>query len=137
MIRGLLDQVAGDDADQELSVALDAADVFEAIRNNRRREVILRLAAIEANESTDQPTTTIAALAEHIAAVEGDAETVDRDHRRAVYIGLHQSHLGKLDDLGIVSYDPRGTDVVAAADVTVLSELITAVEEACDGGEQL
>lgn len=44
-------------------------------------------------------------LSERIAERESDQTPAPRDVRRSVYVSLQQTHLPKLDELGIVSYD--------------------------------
>lgn len=74
--------------------------VFHILRNQRRRDVLMYLV-----NSSKQ--VTLSDLAEHIAAREC-GKPIDRlrsQERKRVYVGLHQSHLPKMDDFGIVNYD--------------------------------
>lgn len=54
-------------------------------------------------------------LAEEIAAAETGESPPPRNIRQSAYVTLHQTHLPKLDDLGIVEYDAR-EKVVALTD---------------------
>ena len=56
-------------------------------------------------------------LAERIAAWENDVEVADLDYkqRKRVYTSLHQTHLPKLDEAGIVDYD-RSEGTIPLAD---------------------
>ena len=88
--------------DDELS--LD--DVFDVLRNQRRRDVLVYLVGTEDN------TATLSELAEHVAAKENgiDRSELSSTQRKRVYIGLYQCHLPKMDDLDVVDYDQdRGT----------------------------
>lgn len=89
---------------------LNREDAFEVLSNARRRHVIHYLL-----QQDDQ--VTLRDLSNQIAAWENDVETVDvsSKQRKRVYTALHQSHLPKLDDMGVVQYDTdRGT--VSATD---------------------
>ena len=79
---------------------LDPSEIHNVLRNDRRRHVIRHLRDEEGPISVD-------ALAEHIATVETEESPPPRDVRKSVYVSLHQTHLPKLDELGIVDYDQR------------------------------
>lgn len=77
---------------------LEAVDVHHVLSNERRRIVLQRLrAAGETMSARD--------LSEHIAERETGESPPPRNIRQSAYVSLHQSHLPKLDDLGIVEYD--------------------------------
>jgi hypothetical protein len=102
------------------SSALAATEIHDVLRNHRRRLVLERLAA----ECERQ---TMSGLAEHIAAVESGEDPPPRNVRQSVYVSLHQTHLPKLDDLGIVSYDADEKWVCLAdraAEVTIYMEVV-------------
>ena len=85
------------------SIPLD--QVFEVLKNERRRRVLERLT--EAEEPLDLGT-----LAEEIAALENDKDVrqITSTERKRVYVGLYQCHLPKMDDFGVVSFEKsRGT----------------------------
>ena len=50
-------------------------------------------------------------LSEEVAARETGEDPPPRDKRQSVYVSLHQTHLPKLDDLGIVDYDNDSKEV--------------------------
>ncbi|WP_256299236.1 DUF7344 domain-containing protein [Haloarchaeobius salinus] len=76
-------------------------ELFEALSNDRRRETLRYLLRQEDGKTTKGE------VARHIAAHETGkpTEQVTSDERKRVYIALHQTHLPKLDDLGLVEYD--------------------------------
>jgi Flp pilus assembly protein TadB len=76
-------------------------ELFEALSNDRRRETLRYLLR------QDDGRTTKGEVARHIAARETDKPVaqVTSDERKRVYIALHQTHLPKLHDLGLVEYD--------------------------------
>mgnify|MGYP000454067612 FL=1 len=100
--------------------ALDPADIHDVLRNDRRRLVLERLRASEATE-------TVRDLAEFIAGVEADETPPPRNVRQSVYVSLHQTHLPKLDELGIVTYDSSAKEVTLAQhadEVAVYMEIV-------------
>ncbi|QLD86251.1 hypothetical protein HWV23_11135 [Natronomonas halophila] len=88
------------DSDEERAVDLGLDTVFDALRNARRRRVLQYL-----NEQNGR--VTLSDLAEHIAAIENDTtpEALDSQQRKRVYVGLYQSHLPKLDSMGVLTFD--------------------------------
>ncbi|MFB6092310.1 MAG: hypothetical protein ABEK02_04780 [Haloquadratum sp.] len=105
------------DADDE---GLAPADIHDVLRNDRRRLVLERLRAGDGTE-------TVSDLSEHIGEVESGESPPPRNVRQSVYVSLHQTHLPKLDDLGIVEYDPDAKTVSIADnadDVAVYMEVV-------------
>lgn len=95
--------------------------IHDVLRNDRRRRVIQYLKRrLEPVSLRD--------LSERVAELETDKSPAPRDIRQSVYNSLHQTHLPKLDDIGIVDYD-RDRKTVAllerARDVDVYMEVIT------------
>jgi len=89
-------------ASERHQLSLDT--IFDALKNARRRRALTYL------DAADGPIP-IGELAERIAADENDKTTdeISYAERKRVYVALYQSHLPKLDDMDIVSYDkPRG-----------------------------
>jgi hypothetical protein len=85
---------------------LDIGEVFELLKNERRRRVITFL------KQQEERTTTLDVLAEHIAALENDIDVsqLTSSQRKRVYIALYQCHLPKMDDFGVIDYNQsRGT----------------------------
>ena len=82
---------------------LDTGDVFEILKNRRRRRVIQFL------KETDDGVATLDDLAEHIAAKENDIDIsqISSSQRKRVYIGLYQCHLPKMDKFGVINYRKR------------------------------
>jgi DNA-binding transcriptional ArsR family regulator len=74
-------------------------EVFDVLGNARRRAVVRYL--LEHGEVE------MGTLAERVAAEETGTtpEEVGREERRRIYISLYQSHLPKLADVGVASYD--------------------------------
>ncbi|MGQ4555195.1 DUF7344 domain-containing protein [Halobellus sp. GM3] len=100
--------------------SLDAAEIHDVLRNDRRRLVLERLRAGDGTESVSE-------LAEHIGGIEAGESPPPRNVRQSVYVSLHQTHLPKLDELGIVEYDPDAKTVSLAhnaSDVGVYMEVV-------------
>jgi DNA-binding transcriptional ArsR family regulator len=96
--------------------------IFSILSNQRRRYVIYHLA-----QSPDP--VSLRDLAERVAAWENDVDVEDLTYkqRKRVYTSLHQTHLPKLDDSGVVDYDrDRGTVSLdeRAADLDVYLEVV-------------
>lgn len=84
--------------------ALNEKTIHDVLRNDRRRLVLESL-------REGGGTATVSDLAKSIAAVESDERPPPRNKRQSVYVSLHQTHLPKLDSLGIVSYDSDDREV--------------------------
>jgi hypothetical protein len=79
--------------------------VFDVLSNERRRYVIHHLKA-------EDERVTVRDLSEQVAAWENDIERarVTPKERKRVYTALHQTHLPKMDEAGVIDYDrDRGT----------------------------
>lgn len=84
---------------------LSPDDIFKTLSNRRRRHVLHYLRHIDG-------TVTIRDLSEQLAAWENGTTTseVVPGERKRLYTALHQTHLPKMDALGVVTYDRnRGT----------------------------
>ncbi|MFB6165463.1 MAG: hypothetical protein ABEJ31_09925 [Haloarculaceae archaeon] len=90
------------------SLALD--DAFELLRNERRRLVVEYVAEMDA-ETVD-----LGPLAESVAARElgTTVRALSAGERKRVYVGLYQCHLPKLDESGVIEFDPDRKTVAPA-----------------------
>ncbi|WP_254535486.1 DUF7344 domain-containing protein [Halomarina litorea] len=97
-----------DVAETETTEAADAAeepdedDLFDLLSNRRRRYALHYL-------KQRGGTVELRDLAEQVAAWEYDSAVrdLDRRERKRVKTALHQFHLPKMDDVGVVEYDAR------------------------------
>lgn len=99
-----IDELLGPERDTEAD--LEIGEVFEILKNERRRMVIEYL------KNQDDRSATLDVVAEHIAAIENDVDVsqISSSQRKRVYIGLYQCHLPKMDEYGVVDYEKnRGT----------------------------
>ena len=84
--------------------ALEEGEIHEVLRNDRRR---LALEALRESKGR----ATVRELSETVATRETGEEPAPRNKRQSVYVSLHQTHLPKLDELGIVEYDGDSKEV--------------------------
>lgn len=102
---GTVANSATEDTTHDPARQLTLDEIFEALKNERRRRVIHYLGEEGGRLELGQ-------LAERIAADENEKSISDvtYDERKRVYVALYQCHLPKLDDLGIISFNKsRGT----------------------------
>jgi hypothetical protein len=85
------------DLNRHKVTGLDSDSVHELLSNERRRFVLRRL--------RDTPTTSKSCLADRLAAYESNSDTWNAQARKRALIGLHQCHLPKLADRGVIAYD--------------------------------
>ncbi|GAB3679996.1 hypothetical protein GCM10028857_02090 [Salinarchaeum chitinilyticum] len=93
------DDGGGSDGDEPVpDVSRDL--VFDALKNSRRRLVLRHL-----HERAE--VVTLNDLVERVAADENGTTPAEltADQRKRVYVGLYQSHLPRLDDMGFVEFD--------------------------------
>jgi len=103
------------------SSGLAETEIHDILRNDRRRRVLEHL-----QESLGS--VTVRELSETIAAREAGESPPPRPLRESVYNSLHQTHLPKLDDEGVVDYDKHRKTVElqsGARDVNVYMEVVT------------
>ena len=92
-------------ADHPTESVLSKNELFEILKNQRRRDVLRFLSANEGKANLSD-------LAEHIAAKENgiDVGALSSSQRKRVYIGLYQCHLPKMAEFGVIEYNQsRGT----------------------------
>ena len=77
-------------------------EIFEVLSNRRRRYTVHALKQADGAMQLGD-------VAERVAAWEYDIDLseVSYDERKRVYTALQQSHLPKMDDVGLLSYDKR------------------------------
>jgi len=99
---------AGDGSGSDPESSLSDSDVFDVLRNSRRRAALPYL--LDAEEPV-----TVRELTKHVAAEEYDTtvEDVSSDQHKRVYTGLYQCHLPRLDDFGVVEFDREAKTVRA------------------------
>ncbi|WP_254824348.1 DUF7344 domain-containing protein [Haloglomus halophilum] len=103
---------SGPDADASAAESVIAPEtVFEVLSNERRRYVLHHLKATRERVSVRE-------LSEQVAAWENGIEVaaVTPKERKRVYTALHQTHLPKMAEVGVIDYDrDRGTLELTAA----------------------
>lgn len=99
---------------------MELDQIFELLKNPRRRTIIEYLRSAETGSSTTDE------LAKHIAARENDVEVSEltSQQRKRVYIALYQCHLPKMDRFGVIDFHKkRGT--VELGDIGPLEAFLT------------
>ena len=100
---------------------LAAVDIHDVLSNERRRMVLSIL------HEQDGGSTTARDLSERIAEMETGQSPPPRNIRQSAYVSLHQTHLPKLDELGIIDYDESAKTVTLtdrAKQVSVYMETV-------------
>lgn len=92
---------SGGDSDEQPSPkgTIPREETHEILRNDRRRAVLQVL------QTT--PEITVRELSEQVAAMEVGETPPPRDRRQSVYVSLVQTHLPKLAQAAVVSYDEQ------------------------------
>ncbi|EMA32371.1 hypothetical protein C446_14704 [Halobiforma nitratireducens JCM 10879] len=112
----------GSPATEPTDEALTEDELFEILSNRRRRHVLHEL--MREGDAID-----IGTLSEEIAASEDGLELheVSSSDRKRVYTALHQSHLPKMDEAGVIEFNrDRGTVEPTAAleDVEIYMDVV-------------
>lgn len=99
--------------------------VFDVLSSARRRETI----DILREEETPIELT---GLAEIVAARENDTtvEALSSQDRKRVYVSLYQTHLPKLEDVGIIEYDEDGGEITLTDRAVETDTYLTPATEA-------
>jgi hypothetical protein len=100
---------------------LPETDIHDILRNDRRRNVIKCLQDRGREVSLRD-------LAVHIAEIETNESPPPSNIRDSVYVSLHQTHLPKLDESGIVDYDSDRKTIAlkrSARQVDLYMEVVT------------
>lgn len=100
---------------------LAAVDIHDVLSNERRRMVLSILHEVDGGSTTARD------LSERIAEMETGQSPPPRNIRQSAYVSLHQTHLPKLDELGIIDYDESAKVVTlteGAKQVSVYMETV-------------
>mgnify|MGYP000099501693 CR=1 FL=1 len=134
MLGGVEKSHINESADTGDGQRLTTTDVFDVLKNDRRRAVIRYLH--EHGGSAE-----LSDLAEHVAARENDTSVrrLTSQERKRVRIALYQCHLPRMDALGVVDFDnDRGTVALrdAASQVQVYLDLDPETDRKAAGAER-
>lgn len=101
--------------DQNLKEVGNRAILYDLLKNRRRRYVIQILL------EEDRPVQ-LSELAEQVASLENGIpiEELPAKERKRVYTALYQSHLRKMDDAGVLNFDPKSGIVEIDEDIDEL-----------------
>ena len=105
----------------ESQTDIDEREIHDILRNWRRRMVIKEL-------KSSVRSVTLRELAETIAEAETGESPPPRNVRNSVYNSLHQTHLPKMDEAGVIEYDSNRKTVSIerrAREVGLYMEVVT------------
>lgn len=107
------------------NIDLEENDVYRILSARRRRLVVLRLAALEAEELT------LEELAREIASRETGAGGLEipPDAYEAAYVTLYQSHVPVLDEHNIIEWDTDRDVLRPKPPASALAEVIRDIEQ--------
>lgn len=90
----------GDQAPSSSPAAFGDDELFGILRSQRRRRVLRRLREADGEA-------TLSDLAREVAAAENDkpVDALRSQEYKRVYISLYQTHLPKMDEVGVVTFD--------------------------------
>lgn len=96
---------AGDGAGMSTGTSrIPEREIHQVLSSERRRLTLERLRSAGGAVSVRE-------LSEAVAAAEAGQDPPPRSLRESVYVSLHQTHLPKLHDLGVVEYDEGRKEV--------------------------
>lgn len=109
---------------------LDRETLFDLLSSTRRRHVVRYLLRTEGEISFSE-------LTDRVAALEAGTtvEALTDDERKPVYVSLRQTHLPRLDEAGVVRYDPDRGTVRPTPRLAHLAPPLRAVDEALAGDD--
>lgn len=82
---------------QSHQAQLSKSDIFGVLQNDRRRSV-MEILRKHGNQS-------IRSLSEEIARLESGTDEPESGVRKSIYVSLLQTHIPKMESLGVVTYD--------------------------------
>ncbi|MDW5549312.1 hypothetical protein [Methanosarcina sp.] len=104
---------------QNRETQLSKSDIFGILQNDRRR-CVLEILRKQGNQS-------IRSLSDEIARLESGEDDPKSTIRKSIYVSLLQTHIPKMESLGVVNYD-RENDFVellpAASDFDIYMETV-------------
>lgn len=117
----------------ELDAGID--ETLFVLKNERRRRVI---AYVVAND--DGSGIRLDTLSEEIAARENGSDIsphqVTCEQRKRVYIGLYQSHLPKLEEVGVIDKEERTNRVFANDQTYAINRILETILQVAGGENQ-
>lgn len=117
------------DTERKQGTGPSREDVFEILSNQRRRHTLHYLR----QQQSEDARVDLRELSRQLSAWENgvDPEEIMHRDRKAVYTALRQTHLPKMDDVGIVNWDPNRGYIEPAeefSDVEVYLDVVPAKE---------
>ena len=118
-----------------MSSELDA--LLDLLQAERRRIVLELLYALQCEQENDQVTVQVPDLVRQVAAIEAevDSATVGRTVQRSSKIGLHHTHLPKLDDYGVIEYDAEADEVSTTDRTRTVVQIMRSIADTVEDTE--
>jgi len=102
-------------------IKLSKNEIFGVLQNDRRR-YILEILREEGNQS-------IRSLSEKIAYLETGTEDIKSNIRKSIYISLLQTHIPKMESLGIITYNREEDNVKLLPESKIFDVYIETVKK--------
>lgn len=103
-------------------------DVHSLLASERRRYAIEFLA----NDVAEGEQTDIGTLARYITARELDVtREISREEANSAYVSLYQTHLPRLEEMGVVHWDAQSGGIRRGESVESLAQLVEDTRRAC------
>lgn len=104
--------------------ALSQDVVFDILSSSRRRYVLYRLREAEGPVELTK-------LAEQVAAWENDTDPdqITEQERKRVYVSLYQTHIPRLDEVGLVAYDKDTGKIELAEDADQIDDYLSSGDD--------
>ena len=103
----------------QINPQLSKSDIFGVLQNNRRRHVLEYLQSNGSQSVRD--------ISEAVACIEAGTDEPVSSVRKSIYVSLLQTHLPKMEKLGILTFNGTGDKVElmpAASDVNLYLETV-------------
>lgn len=109
--------------------------LFDALSDHRRRQILTYM------HTSEEDSFNFDELAQIIANENNETSDVSQKQRKRVKLTLHHRHLPKLDDAGLIEYDPRNGDIryrgTADSEIIDIPELLNPTSEPAGSLNQL
>lgn len=97
----IVERIRGSQKDDPPRTDCDVDEIVSLLSTPRRRHVVRHAA----RDMEDSDTVTLSELADYVAAIEAGGVDFGDQQRKRVYVSLYQTHIPKLEDAGVITYD--------------------------------
>ncbi|MDY6774981.1 MAG: hypothetical protein SV253_02710 [Halobacteria archaeon] len=107
--------------------SLEEVEIHQILSSQRRYETLSIL--------IDEGTVSVRDLADRVAEIESGEKSPDSNKRKSVYVSLHQTHIPKLDTLGVIEYDENTKEARVSDSVGEVIEKYMASKDTSQTGD--